>query len=267
MRRLAVVAGLLLVVAWTAPAAAGPGRAAFLAPLEVDGPVDGDVVAIGGDVILGPHARVGGHAVAVFGQVVLAPGARVEGRALSVVSLSSLTLVDEGSRSPASVSLGVPLLACGGWLLVTTLAALLAPAWMRRGAATVQRLGPRVVVMGLLVVVTLFTALVAVLGLGGPVGVGLAALLWLLFLVAKAIGLTLIGAILGGRIVPRLLHRPTPLSLDVFVGVGLLLAVRFLPIVGGSVWSVLAVVALGAGVLAAVLVPAGGTIAAAPVHN
>jgi len=47
-------------------------------------------------------------------------------------------------------------------------------------------------------------------------------------------------------------ERPMPLTLEVFTGVALLLLVRFVPLVGGVLWSVCSIAALGTGIIAVV---------------
>lgn len=267
VRRLPLALALLGAAAWSGLLWAGPGRAAFLEPLTVNEPVSGDVVAVGGDVILGPEARIDGHAVSVFGRVITEPGARVAGRTLEVASLSSLSLREEGKATPVGVRAGVRLIDCGGWLLVTTLIAVLFPAWLRRSVVTVGGLGVRVAVMGALVAATLIAALVAVLGLGGPVGIGLAIALMLAFFLAKALGLAIIGAALGRWLLHRLVHRLAPVSAAVFLGVTMLLGLRFLPLLGDPAWTMVSVVAVGAGVLGVLLVRLDGAVAPVPAHN
>jgi hypothetical protein len=57
----------------------GDAVVAVFGSVDVDGRVDGDVVAVGGQVQLGPHADVRGNVVAVGGQVERDPGAQVHG--------------------------------------------------------------------------------------------------------------------------------------------------------------------------------------------
>ncbi|MGE3841995.1 MAG: hypothetical protein AB7I50_10440 [Vicinamibacterales bacterium] len=52
---------------------------AILGAVRVNGEVDGDVVAIGGDVLLGPHAIVRGDTTVVGGQIREEPGAQLLG--------------------------------------------------------------------------------------------------------------------------------------------------------------------------------------------
>jgi hypothetical protein len=58
---------------------AGDAVVAILGSVRVEGRVEGDVVAVGGGVYLGPHAYVRGDVVAVGGAIERAPGARVFG--------------------------------------------------------------------------------------------------------------------------------------------------------------------------------------------
>ena len=67
-------------LAYPAMAGAAEGRVAALESLRVEERVDGDVVVLGGDVVVGREAHVTGHVVAVFGTVRMEEGARVDGR-------------------------------------------------------------------------------------------------------------------------------------------------------------------------------------------
>jgi hypothetical protein len=209
----------------------------------------GDVVVVNGDLRLDPHARVGRHVVAIFGHVEVAPGAVVEGRTLAFSSLSNIAL-RPGDRAPLQVNVAVRLVTSGGWLLVTTALAFGLSTRLRYGAWILPRLGFRVAVLGVAAGVTFFAAVVAVLGFGPSVGVPLAAGLTVVFFGFRAVGLTVVGGYLGGWVLRRWSRRPLPLTLEVFVGVFALLAVRFLPFVGGVLWSVCSIIALGMGIVA-----------------
>ena len=71
--------------------------------------------------------------------------------------------------------------------------------------------------------------------------------LMVLFVAVKAVGLAVIGADLGRRAVARSGFSTLPTSVDVFIGVALLLFIRLLPWVGGFFWAAVSVFALGAG--------------------
>ena len=244
-----LAAGALLALA-PAVGAAAPGRAVVLQPVAVDGPIDGDVVAVGGDVHLGANADVRGDVVALFGAVERAPGARVGGRVLAVSSLSGLVLArGRSSRS----QLGVRLLVAGLWLFVTTLIAAVAPRRSVAGSWAVHRVGWRGVVVGALVSVTLLAALIAALGSGPALTVPLTAAVMVVFMVGKAFGLVLVGAVVGRSVLAAVRRGQSQVTFEVFLGVGVLLVFRFLPVVGGVIWTVVSIWALGACVLGAAL--------------
>jgi hypothetical protein len=210
--------------------------------------VTGDVVVVGGDLRLDDRSHVGRHVLAIFGDVEAAPGAVVDGRTLAFSSLSSVAL-EPGTETPLQVDLAVRLVTSGGWLLVTTALAFGLSTRLRYGVWILPRLGARVLILGVAAGITFFAAVVAFLGLGPTVGVPLAAALTIAFFTLRAVGLTVIGGWLGSVVLRRIHDRPLPLTLEVFVGVLVLLVLRFLPFVGGLAWSGVAIAALGTGIL------------------
>jgi hypothetical protein len=193
-------------------------------------------------------AHVGRHVVAVFGGAEVSRGAEVGGRVLSFTSLATL-LSDPAERGP-SLRANVPmrLLTAGGWLLVTTGIAFLFPIRMRYGAWAVPALGFKVAALGLMAGVTVVASLIAALGLGPSLGVPLVAALMVVFFAAKSVGLTVLGCWVGGVVLRRWVHQLLPIGLEVFVGVLVLLAVRFLPFVGETLWNLISLIALGASI-------------------
>jgi len=250
-----LAAALALCLASTAVARAEPGRAAALRSVHVDEAVEGDVVVVAGDLSIGPNARVRGHAVAILGEVEVAPGAVVEGRVVAISSLASLTVDPLLEEQLPLLPVAVKVLNSGGWLLVTTVLAFLLPVRVRLGMRMLPEIGLRVVVLGAMAYLTLVAALVAALGLGPSLGVPLASAVFLVFFAAKAAGLAVIGGGLGSIVLGRVVHRPLPLTFAVFAGVAVLLACRFVPVVGGLVWTLVSVAALGASVLAMAVEP------------
>ena len=213
--------------------------------------VAGDVVVVGGDLRLDARSRVGRHVLAIFGDVDAAPGAVVEGRILAFSSLSNVVL-RPGDPAPLRVNLAVRLVTSGGWLLMTTALAFGLSTRLRYGVWVFPQLGFRVLVLGLAAGITFFAAVVAVLGLGPTLGVPMAAALTVVFFGFRAVGLTVIGGFIGGVLLRTWSDRPLPLTLEVFVGVFALLVVRFLPYLGGVLWSVCSIAALGMGIIALV---------------
>lgn len=256
------------VISWsffTLPAEADPGHTTGFSDLVVDGPIDGDVVVFAGDLVLAENARVMGDAVAVGGDVRVAAGAQVgrhvlslfgttevspkslvSGRVLSFSSLASLVQAPDAAPSSPRAGLAVRLLASGGWLLVGTGLAFLFPVRMRYAAWALPPLGYKVPALGFLVALTVTASLLASLGLGPALGVPMIAGLMVVFFAGKMVGLTVISCAVGTAVLRRWLHHPLPISLEVFVGMLVLLALRFLPIAGEMLWSLLSVFALGA---------------------
>jgi hypothetical protein len=247
--------------------AAETGRTAVLSDLRIDEPVFGDVVVFGADLELGPEAQVEGDAVAVGGDIRVAEGAVVKrhvvvifggaeipvdadvgGRVLCFSSVATLLSASSVQESSLNADFSMRLLAAGGWLLVTTGLAFLFPIRMRYGAWAIPSLGIKVPALGMKAGLTVFASLIATLGLGPVLGVPLVGGLMVVFFVARAVGLTVLGCWIGGIVLERWVRHPLPISLEVFVGVLVLLALRFLPVVGETLWTLISLVALGASV-------------------
>ena len=266
-RRLSGLVALFFLLTVTSVGEAAPGRAAVLTDLEINESVEGDVVVFGADLVLGAQARVTGDAVAVGGNVWIAPGAEIGrhvvavfgavevdgdaeigGRAISLSSLASLATGAGSTGRPHQVSFAMRLLASGGWLLVTTGIAFLFPIRMRFAAWSVPAFGVGIPALGLMIALTAVVSLLAALGFGPALGVPLVAALMVLFLIGKSLGLTVLGCFVGTWVLRRWVRHPLPISLDVFVGVLVLLAFRFAPVVGDTLWNLISLTALGASI-------------------
>ena len=258
---------LLVPLLVSGAAAADSGRTAVLSDLRIDDRVAGDVVVFGADLELGPGARVEGDAVAVGGDIRVAKGAVVTRHVVAVLGGAEVPVdADIGGRvlcfsSPATLlsassarggslqtDISMRLLAAGGWLLVTTGLAFLFPTRMRYGAWAVPALGIKVPALGMMAGLTVFASLIAALGLGPVLGVPLVGGLMVIFFIARAVGLTVLGCWIGAIVLRRWVRHPLPISLEVFVGVLVLLAVRFLPVVGETMWTLISLAALGASI-------------------
>jgi len=258
---------LLLALMGSGAAAASSGRTAVLSDLRIDDRVVGDVVVFGADLELGPEARVEGDAVVIGGDIRVAEGAVVTRHVVAVLGGAEVSVdANIGGRvlcfsSPATLlsassargpslhaDVSMRILAAGGWLLVTTGLAFLFPTRMRYGAWAVPSLGIKIPALGMMAGLTVFASLIAALGLGPVLGVPLVGGLMVIFFVARAVGLTVLGCWIGAMVLKRWVRHPLPISLDVFVGVLVLLAVRFLPVVGETMWTLISLVALGASI-------------------
>jgi hypothetical protein len=217
--------------------AADSGRTAVLSDLKIDESVVGDVVVFGADLELGPEARVEGDAVAVGGSIRVAKGAVVTrhvvavfgeaevpmdadigGKVLCFSSLATLLSTSSVREPSFHADFSMRLLAAGGWLLVTTGLAFLFPTRMRYGAWAVPSLGIKVPALGMMAGLTVFASLIATLGLGPVFGVPLVGGLMVVFFVARAVGLTVLGCWIGAMVLKRWVRHPLPISLEVFVG-------------------------------------------------
>jgi hypothetical protein len=258
---------LLLSLMPSGAFAADSGRTSILSDLRIDNRVAGDVVVFGADIELGPEARVEGDAVAIGGDIRLAEGAVVArhvvavfggvevpvdadigGRVLCFSSLATLLSTSAVREASLGADFSMRLLAAGGWLMVTTGLAFLFPTRMRYGSWALPSLGIKVPALGMMAGLTVFASLIAALGLGPVIGVPLVGGLMVVFFVARAVGLTVLGCWVGASVLKRWVRHLLPISLEVFVGVLVLLAVRFLPVIGETMWILISLVALGASV-------------------
>lgn len=249
--------------------ASASGRTAVLSDLRINDSVSGDVVVFGADLELGPLARVDGdvvtiggnvslaagavvsrHVVAVFGGAQVPRDAEVGGRVLSYSSLATLLPFTSATQPSLHATVAMHLLMAGGWLLVTTGVAFLFPIRMRFSAWALPALGIKVPMLGMLTGLTVIASLIAALGLGPALGVPLVGGLMVVFFAAKAVGLTVLGCWLGTALLRRWVRAPVTVSLETFVGMFALLALRFLPVVGETAWTLISLVALGASIVA-----------------
>lgn len=259
-RRLIPLVLTVWCLAYPVVAGAAQGRVAALESLRVEERVDGDVVVLGGDVVVGREAHVTGHVVAVFGTVRMEEGARVDGRVVAVSSLASLTLDPRREHQLPWLSLGMRFLTSGLWLLATTLLAWAAPRWLRSGMGMLEGRSLRLLVLGGLATLTSFAAMVAVVGLGPSLGLPMSVALLTVFLFAKTIGLAVIGGAVSCRLRRSVVPRSLPLSVDVLAGTAVILVLRFVPVVGGGLWSVISVAAFGVGIMALVIAGEEGSL-------
>jgi hypothetical protein len=204
---------------------------------------------IGGDVSVAGGAAVTRHVVAVFGGAQVPADADIGGRVLSFSSLATLLPAPAARKPSLRASLSMHLLMAGGWLLVTTGLAFLFPTRIRFGVWALPTLGIKVAVLGMLTGLTVVASLIAALGLGPALGVPLVAALMIVFFSAKAVGLTVLACWLGAVLVERWARHPVPVSLEVFIGVLVLLGLRFLPVIGDTAWTLISLMSLGASIL------------------
>ena len=211
--------------------AGGAGLVRVFADAEVPAGerVDGDVVAVFGSVLV--QGSVSGNVVAVFGSVKLTPGASVEGDVVAVggglEQAASATIGGESvSLGFLPVALGMPALPVllltvfVGWLLsifVGWLVTLLIPDRMLRVSATASRRGVASFFLGL--VSTPLMLFACMLLLITVIGIPIAFLLPLLFVIMAWAGQIASTYVLGSRILRRRLGQGSPMT-PILTGTG-----------------------------------------------
>jgi hypothetical protein len=218
---------------------------AVLGALRVESDIEGDAIALGGDVVIGPGGRVGGDAVAVGG-VVRGDGVAA-GRVVSVASFESAALgpFDDGPR--ARVAWGVRAMRAGGWLVLAALLLLLFPRQVRRAAGHLRAMPARTVAVGalslavwLLLVLLLLAAAASRLGIALLLA-GVAALL-----AAKVLGLLAVAWLVGHALAPALPAGWRGELPRTGAGMLLLAAAALLPAAGPLAWAAANVAGVGA---------------------
>ena len=225
---------------------AGP-VVAVLGDVTVTSEVVGDVVAVGGDVELAAGASVLGDVVALGGRVT-GPG-KVSGRTASAGGLG-LVGRGEAKASGGRVSvLGLGLLRAGAWLTLGSLVILALPGRVRSLGRRVASEGPRSLLIGVLaLIVWLAVAVLALAVTNSPLGVGCVLLAVAVLLAVKLAGVVAVAWAVGGAVA-----RFLPLGLrgePARTGASLLalLALALVPVVGPAVWLLVNVVGIGAAV-------------------
>ncbi|MBI4917983.1 MAG: hypothetical protein HY825_19250 [Acidobacteria bacterium] len=215
------------------------------AQVRVSSVVDGDVVAVAGDVELLPGAEVRGDVIALGGAIE-GPGV-VSGRTVEFAPLGWA-----GSRAPSgSAAWGLALLRVGGWLVLGSLLTLLAPGLVRRAAAPVGDRPWVTVTVGVLGLAVWLAVMVLLLAAaGGPIGILLALLGVAGLLALKVVGIVGLSWWLGRRMAPVL-----PLSMRAelprtALALLLLAVIGMIPLVGASLWAAANVAGIGAAVRA-----------------
>lgn len=210
------------------------GDVRFGQDVTVSGPVEGNIITVGGNITLRPDARVNGEVVTLLGDVHRTPGAQVSGHvsallghvpgdpgALQTAPPDGIGMATAAAFRPVLGWLGsaawpqVFITLTGGALLLLFVANL-APLLARR-----QRHAPvRTLALGVLVLAALLlpAGLLAVVGLLGPALIACA-----LATVLIAIGLS-VSAYDAGRTVAHRLHLPVPDAVGALLGLSVVAA-------------------------------------------
>ena len=219
---------------------------------RIDGVVAGDVIVLGGDVELGPLARLGGDVFVLGGRVDAESGAVVAGRTVAYPRApSSLLVLAEGpvlgqaALSSAVAMLNLALLLA--WLLVTlVLVAGFDPALTATAQSVLERpfrnfFAGLVAVLAVAVTFAVLTAVAPAL-----LGVPLLAVCGVAILVCKLWGTAAVFLAVGARLLPDrlgLAGRPLAAALCGLLALGL---IKMAPYVGGWTWTIVTCVGIGA---------------------
>lgn len=219
---------------------------------RIDGAVQGDVIVLGGDVELGPSARLGGDVFVLGGRVDAESGAVVAGRTVAYPRApSSLLVLAEGPvLGQAALSSVVAMLNLAlllAWLLVTlVLVAGFDPALTATAQSVLERpfrnfFAGLVAVLAVAVTFAVLTAVAPAL-----LGVPLLAVCGLAILVCKLWGTAAVFLAVGARLLPDrlgLAGRPLAAALCGLLALGL---IKMAPYVGGWTWTIVTCVGIGA---------------------
>lgn len=226
--------------------------AAFNGSVWVTGKVVGDVIVLNGDAHLGANAQVGGDVLVLGGSVDTVSGARIGGRMVSYPTASSawITLLEGptlGLDPFAPLVIGSKLALLAAWVALmliffsTSGREVLATSDAIRGDPFRCFFTGLVGVLAIVLTVLLFTALTPAV-----VSVPLAVLAGLLALVLKLWGMVAIFHALGTWLLarfPRWSRQPLNAAT---VGLLVLGVAKFLPWVGGWVWTAATLIGVGA---------------------
>lgn len=220
--------------------------------IAITGVVEGDVVVIGGDAQLVSSARVDGDVFVLGGSISMAPGATIGGRSVAYPAApGTLLVLAEGPAlgfspwSPTVIGAKMALLAAWMLTLVVIMAAA-APA-ARSTALSVSEEPLQNFLAGLVAVLALLlTALFLSAFVGVVVGIPLLALVVLAALGLKLWGMVAVFTAVGEAIWRRCSNRRSDLLGPASLGVLALGLVKFVPWLGGWIWTAATLVGIGA---------------------
>jgi hypothetical protein len=187
---------------------------------EVNGIVDNEVVAIGGDVVIGPKAMIRGDVFSIGGTVRTAQGAYIGGNTGQLKFSPSdfkVMLPDDGEMTVAfkpdwpriaRVAFVTDLMRNLFWFVVCALLIAVAPravgrARERAGASPITAFAVGLLAELLIVPVVAFLAVVLSISVIGIPLLALLPILMLAFALAMAIGFTAVASGLGSRLIGR----------------------------------------------------------------
>ena len=222
--------------------------------VTVNGVVEHDVVAVGGSIMLGPESVVGHNVVSVGGAIDRAEGAEVQGDIVEVnlpVLASSLTSIFRDNWQGLLWAFQIlALIAFIGFLALALLVIALLPKPVGLVSAAVENSTLKAALWGLLGMVMIVP--LAIFLAVSVVGLVLMPLYGFLVACAFLAGYIAVAHLIGKKITTALKRPDQPMLWETFLGLIVLWAIGWVPIVGWMVNGVAALLGLG-GVIVALL--------------
>lgn len=219
---------------------------------RISGQVDGDLIVLGGDALLGETARVAGQVYVLGGRIEAAEGAAIGGRSVAYPQASDLwvTLIQGPSAGLPSTSplvLGARLALLAFWAFLVLLLLSFSRSELLSTSESVRLEPFRNFFVGLTgVLAMVLTALLFSAFSGTFLAVPLLVLVAVVALVLRFWGMVAVFHALGDWICQRL-KRPAPLPLTAascgLIALGVL---KFLPWIGVWSWSIATFIGVGA---------------------
>ena len=219
---------------------------------RVSGRVEGDVIVLGGDVVLASSAAVGGDVYVLSGRIDAEPGASIGGRSVAYPDASSLwvSLIQGpvmGLPATSPVVLGAKLALLAFWAFLSLLLFAVGRRELLSTSDSVRVEPFRNFFLGLTgVAAMVLTALFFGAFAGALIGVPLVLLVVVIALVLRFWGMVAVFHAVGAWVSKRFEARPPlPLTAATY-GLLLLGLLKFLPWIGIWAWSVATFVGVGA---------------------
>jgi hypothetical protein len=226
--------------------------AALNGSVDVRGHVAGQVIVLGGNVHLGPHARIDSDVFALGGRIQAEPGARLGGRTVSYPDASKawLSILEEPSLGLAMgspVILGIKLALLAAWAALLLVLFAISGREVLETATDVGREPFRNFFIGLVAILAFTMTAVFLSAIGGDfASVPLLVLLVIAATILKLWGMVAVFYAVGNYLVFRRFHRRwRPLNVA-SLGLVVLGALKFVPYLGIWAWTAASLIGVGA---------------------
>ncbi|MCX7635665.1 MAG: polymer-forming cytoskeletal protein, partial [Syntrophales bacterium] len=216
--------------------------------ITVAGHVDGNVVALGGSVVLTKRAFVGGNVISVGGIIVMGRGAEVHGR-LAEINAANISdylteVLSEEWEGWSWVWAVFSLAIFTGILIIALLIVVLIPKPLRIVARAIKEETLRITLWGLLGLVLVVP--LAVLLTISVIGIVLIPLEMILVVSASLMGFIAFAQVIGERLYALFKKKNQPMIKETFWGLVVLWLVGWLPYIGWMLKVIVVMMGLGA---------------------